>query len=234
MKIIGHRGARGTELENSLAAIQKALEFNIDAVEFDIHRTKDDVLVVMHDATTRRTGESAVRIADVSFAELQQIRLQNGQVIPTLDDVLSLIGDREVYIDVKDTGTAPLLLESLRKYSELKVTVVSWLGSELKVIREAQPDIPTYLYFLKAKTIVPRPIHMVTAAKKAGATGLGLDKLILNPLTYLLAKRKGFKLYCYPLKSRWGTRLLLRFYPSIDLMTSRPEKINHDTFPSPL
>lgn len=229
MKIIGHRGARGTELENSLASIQKALEFDLDAIEFDIHRTSDDVLVVMHDATTKRTANQDVRIADVSFAELQRIRLQNGQAIPTLEEVLQIAGSRGLYIDIKDPGTAPLLAELLAKYPNLDVSVVSRLPGELQTIRSLRPDTPTYMYFLKAENPVLRPIYMVRAAQKAQTIGLGLDKLIINPLTYWLAGRKGLQIYCYPLKSLWGARLYHRLYPRIDIMTSHPEMVNRRT-----
>jgi hypothetical protein len=76
---------------------------------------------------------------------------------------------------------------------------------------------------------VPRPIHMVRAARRAEATGLGLDKLILNPLTYWLAGRHGLTIYTYPLKSLWGARLYHRLYPRIDLMTSHPETVNRQS-----
>ena len=48
---IGHRGARAYEPENTLRSFKKALEFGVDAVELDVRRTKDDEIVVIHDAT---------------------------------------------------------------------------------------------------------------------------------------------------------------------------------------
>jgi len=70
---------------------------------------------------------------------------------------------------------------------------------------------------------------MVSAAIGAGTTGLGLDKLIINPLTYRLAIRRGLRIYVYPLKSLWGARLYRLLYPKIDIMTSHPEKVNRQT-----
>lgn len=229
MKIIGHRGARDTELENSLASIQKALEFDLDAIELDIHRTRDDVLVVMHDATTNRTAAEDVPIADATLADLQHIHLRNGQPIPTLDEVLRLADTHPLYIDVKDPGTAPLLAKLLEGYPTAQITVVSRLPGELQRMRSLRSDIPTYMYFLKAENPILRPIHMVSAAQQAQATGLGLDKLIINPLTYWLARHRGLKLYSYAFKSTWGVRVFSHLYPGLDIMTSNPEKINHHT-----
>lgn len=230
MKIIGHRGARGTELENSPASIAAALKLSIDAVELDIHRTKDDVLVVMHDATTKRTANENVRISDISWPELEQIRLSNHEPIPRLETFLDVAGAHEIYIDIKDAGTAPLLLTLLRGYSKLSVVVVSRLAAELLAIQSARPDIPTYGYFLKAEHPVPRPLHIVRKYEHIGATGIAFDKLFINPISYYLAKKAGLHMYIYSVKTLWGARLLHWLYPQADIATARPDKVNHDTF----
>jgi glycerophosphoryl diester phosphodiesterase len=43
VKIIGHRGARGLAPENTLAAFAKAIELEVDGVEFDVRVTKDKI-----------------------------------------------------------------------------------------------------------------------------------------------------------------------------------------------
>lgn len=226
MKIIGHRGARGVELENSLASIHAALKLDVDAIEFDIHRTRDDIFVVIHDATTKRVAERNVRVQDVTFTELQAIRLKNGQQIPTLAEVLQVAGKHPLYIDIKDAGSAQPLLKLLRDYPEANITFVSRLSAELHTIRTLLPDAPTYLYFLKAENLIPRPIKMVRIAGSIGATGLGLDKLIINPLTYYQARRNGLQVYSYSIGSRTLARFFAKLYPGIDLLTSHPEHLN--------
>jgi glycerophosphoryl diester phosphodiesterase len=225
MKIIGHRGARGVELENSIASIEAAFKLDVDAIEFDIHRTSDDVFVVIHDATTGRVAEQDVRVRDVTYAELRAIRLKNGQQIPTLEEVLRIAGNRSLYIDIKDPDSAGPLLQLVDKHPT-DITFVSRLANELQAIRDLRPDAPTYLYFLKAENLIPRPVHMVRAAKAIQATGIGLDKLIINPLTYSLARKNGLKVYSYSVGSRAVARLFARLYPGIDLCTSHPELLN--------
>ena len=116
MNIIAHRGVRGLELENSLASLEAALQYDVDAIEFDVHLTGDGQLVVMHDTTTRRTAGGNVRIRDVSLADLRKIQLKNGQQIPTLSEALSLMDGRHVYIDIKAEGCADPLVDMLKKY----------------------------------------------------------------------------------------------------------------------
>ncbi|MCB0506008.1 MAG: glycerophosphodiester phosphodiesterase, partial [Cyclobacteriaceae bacterium] len=55
-KVIAHRGFSGVAPENTLAAFQKAIEAGADYFELDVHTTKDDSLVVIHDTTVNRTA----------------------------------------------------------------------------------------------------------------------------------------------------------------------------------
>ncbi|QDG52393.1 glycerophosphodiester phosphodiesterase [Persicimonas caeni] len=49
LDIQGHRGARGLKPENTLPAFEAALDLQVDTLEFDLHLSKDDRLVVWHD-----------------------------------------------------------------------------------------------------------------------------------------------------------------------------------------
>src|SRR5690242_16888628 len=140
MKIIAHRGARGLELENSLASLQAALTFDVDAIEFDVHLTKDGQLVVMHDATTRRTANENIRISDVTLDELRRLRLKNDQQIPTLAEALQLMDNRHVFIDIKGKGCADPIVELLKNYPLVTASFESYRPSELARIRKLLPE----------------------------------------------------------------------------------------------
>lgn len=226
MKIIAHRGAGGKELENSLSSLRTALKLDVDAVEFDIHRTSDNVLVVMHDGTTGRTASENVHINQTSFTELQAIELHNGQQVPTLEAVLALTAGRPIYIDIKDEGCAELLMPLLQKYPKVHATFVSYLGSELRKIRELSPQAKTYIYFRKSDYYIPRPFKMVRTALGIGATGIAIDKLFLNPMLYAQATRNGLKMYVYSINTLGGARMLAKMYPEIGLCTNHPELLN--------
>ena len=54
---VAHRGVPSLAPENTMISFKRAIEFNIDVLEIDIHRTMDGELVVIHDPTTNRTSQ---------------------------------------------------------------------------------------------------------------------------------------------------------------------------------
>ena len=116
--IIAHRGASGLKPENTLAAFQRAIELGADGIEFDIHSTSDDVIVVHHDYRissdwARKNGiwinEPGPNIRELKLKEVKSFdvgrlsptsRLKkrypsyqpaDGATIPTLAEVLNLV-----------------------------------------------------------------------------------------------------------------------------------------------
>lgn len=96
-RVLAHRGASGYAHQNSLAAFQKAVSLGADGVELDIHATLDGVLLVHHDAGVDGVGP----IPDLPSAAFSHYRLPNGEPIPTLAQVLDVLGDLEVWVEVK-------------------------------------------------------------------------------------------------------------------------------------
>lgn len=84
-KVIAHRGYWKTEgsAQNSIAALNKAAEAGVYGSEFDVQLTKDGVVVVNHDDSIQ--GKI---ICETPYADLAEIRLANGEQIPTLADYL--------------------------------------------------------------------------------------------------------------------------------------------------
>ena len=95
LKGICHRGLHNSEfIENGLKAFQNALEHNM-AIELDIHLTKDNELVVIHDSKLERvTGKKGI-VEDLTLKELKDnYKLLNGETIPSLDEVLTLTNEK--------------------------------------------------------------------------------------------------------------------------------------------
>lgn len=95
--VIAHRGASGYEYENSRAAFRRAVLLDADGVELDIHATRDGGIVVHHDHEIPGRGP----IAQLSLAEARQVRIPNGELLPRLSEILELVGDRDVWVEVK-------------------------------------------------------------------------------------------------------------------------------------
>ncbi|MBO4642565.1 MAG: glycerophosphodiester phosphodiesterase family protein [Bacteroidaceae bacterium] len=95
--IVAHRGDWRNHPENSIPGFQSCIEMGIDMIEIDIQRTKDGELVLMHDRTVDRCTNGKGKIADMTYDEIQKLRLRpqhsasvTRNHIPTLEEVLNL------------------------------------------------------------------------------------------------------------------------------------------------
>lgn len=100
--IIAHRGASGYEYENSRAAFRRAVMLDADGIELDVHATRDGAIVVHHDFEIAGVGP----IGQLSLEQARQVRIRNGEVLPLLSEVLGLVGERDVWIEVKSLPEA--------------------------------------------------------------------------------------------------------------------------------
>lgn len=95
--VIAHRGASSIELENSLAAFRAAAPQGADGVELDVHATADGELIVHHDETI-----DGAHIAQSTAAAIGELRLKNGEPVPTLTQALAAIPlPLQVFVEVK-------------------------------------------------------------------------------------------------------------------------------------
>src|SRR3954466_7120047 len=109
MQIIAHRGASHDAPENTLAAARLAWAQHADALEVDVHLTRDGRLAVIHDPDTRRTADVARAVAESTLAELPQLdvgtwkdRRFAAERIPALEDVFAVVPDgKRVFVEIK-------------------------------------------------------------------------------------------------------------------------------------
>lgn len=100
--VIAHRGASGYEYENSRAAFRRAVMLDADGVELDVHATRDGGIIVHHDPEIPGAGP----IAELSLAEARRLHIPNGESLPLLAEILDLVGDRDVWVEVKSLAPA--------------------------------------------------------------------------------------------------------------------------------
>jgi glycerophosphoryl diester phosphodiesterase len=117
-EIVAHRGTPRAHPENSLPGFQQALGAGADGIELDVHLTADDVVVVHHDRYLHvpPAGQTGKRlyIAELTAAELSAYPLASNVPIPTLADVLTLVGGQAtVYVEVKVSEAGPSVLRCI-------------------------------------------------------------------------------------------------------------------------
>src|SRR5262245_22912101 len=88
--VTAHRAAHDVHPENSIAAIERAIEIGVDVIEIDTRLTKDGVVVLMHDDSVDRTTDGKGKVKELTFAEIRKLRLKGAdgnltdQRVPTL------------------------------------------------------------------------------------------------------------------------------------------------------
>lgn len=113
--VVGHRGLLYSAPECTLSAFRACLALRI-GFEFDVRRTKDGVLVCLHDETVDRTTDGHGKLADLTFDQLKKLDAGSrfsiafhGERVPRIDEIFTLIadesrGDSIFAVDLKETG----------------------------------------------------------------------------------------------------------------------------------
>jgi glycerophosphoryl diester phosphodiesterase len=186
-KIMGHRGAKAYEPENTLRSIRRALDLGVQAVEVDIHLSRDGHLVVIHDATVDRTTNGKGRVADLSWKELRRLDAGMGERLPSLEEVVDTVrGQAHLFVELKD----PLAVEPLAAFfsaQELfaEAHVISFWHPALKQLRRLEPQIHTGVLFVGC------PVDPPALARSADARALILNYQYVTPALVQAVRQAG-------------------------------------------
>jgi glycerophosphoryl diester phosphodiesterase len=219
-RIIGHRGAAGLALENTIESFKRAFEAGVDIVELDVHVTKDGKFVVSHDPNLKRVSGSWVNIGSTDYAELKQVKLNNGESVPLLSTVLQLIkrSGRRVVVELKVNRELEAFCKLIDTYDEIIVAVASTSYAALGNVRALRPNARLYV------VVRFNALEGLEQARRLKATGLDLNVWVLNPFIYWLARRRKLELMVYTVNWRFVQRFVQKIYPHADICTNVPHK----------
>lgn len=146
-ELIAHRGASRERRENTLPAFARALELGADGIELDAHLSRDGVVVVQHDAVPRAGAPSPALagrpFGDLTAREVQSFRFPDGSGIPTLREVVDLVGDRAtLYVELKGRGIERAVIDCLRD-GRGRYALHSFDHAAVKRVRSISADMPT-------------------------------------------------------------------------------------------
>lgn len=150
---VGHRGARAYEPENTLRSFKKAIELGVDAIELDVRRTKDNEIIVIHDADVKRTTNGSGLVSELSLKEIKNLSSEKNEKIPTLEEALDCVNKKaKTFIELKEAGYEKQVLELIEKKGLKKnVVLVSFLEDALKKLRDLDSEVETGLIYAKHK-----------------------------------------------------------------------------------
>lgn len=199
--LMAHRGSSDELPENTRAAFERALEQGADVLETDIRFTRDDEIILMHDATLERTTNGSGIVANMTLAEIKKFRAQRSfesraqvgdEEILTLAEFLQSTERTPqrpaipIALELKDdrfiqTRDAERLLKLLAQHNALERTVLlSFNDARIRACKRIAPSIPIGKITLKN----PLPLH------DAELLGPFFPLLYLNPLYFAWAKRR--------------------------------------------
>ena len=159
---VGHRGAKAYAPENTLMSFKKAMEIGVDAVELDVRKTKDNQLVVIHDADVKRTTDGEGLVSELTLKEIKGFSAESGEKIPTLQEALDFLDKKvKVFIELKEAGVEEQVLSKVNERGlEKNVVIVSFLEDALKKVRELDKGIEIGLIYAKHKNPVKAALEL--------------------------------------------------------------------------
>ncbi|OEU84363.1 MAG: hypothetical protein BA865_11130 [Desulfobacterales bacterium S5133MH4] len=188
MIIMGHRGAAALEPENTLLSIARAMEIGVDAVEIDVHLSKDKEIVVIHDSTVDRTTNGTGPVSTYTLREMKRLDAGKGETIPTLQEVIDLIDNKvRLVIELKQEGTEGTVVELIKKNNLAhNVYVISFWHNLVKTVKEMHSRIKTGVL------LVGCPVDACIATQ-ASADALVMKYTFVNRRFVETAHKQGLK-----------------------------------------
>lgn len=188
-KAIAHRGSSKEAPENTLAAIELSIQQGSDGVEFDVYRTKDGLLALMHDKDVRRTtdfkdvfkdGRSA-KVSELSMGELRELDAGSwhsadyaGEKVPTLEEALEMLRGRSTpVIEIKPENIGQDVAMIVQKLGiEKEVFVQSFSPRAISDFHKVLPEVITgYLTGNKfSDDSIARAREHLRIARESGAS----------------------------------------------------------------
>lgn len=158
MKVIAHRGAGGLTVENSAAALRRAITLGVDGIEVDIWPTRDEGFVVLHDADIARLTGRPGWTSYLTLAEIQALRIGGpirrkflGERALSLRQALKVVAGRaELVLELKRTRhSSPALAWVEKRLAQVLceegaadwAMVISFDHRSLLRLRELAPQV---------------------------------------------------------------------------------------------
>lgn len=236
-EIIAHRGASFDAPENTVASIKLAWKMGSPAAECDIHLSKDNRIVVIHDPNVERTaGGVKLMVKDANSAELRKLDFGSfkadkykGEKIPFLEELIDTIpAKRKLFVEIKcEAEIIPYLQKILDGHKKRKQIVI--IGFNLETVAQAKkafPDIPVYWLAYsgrdeETKQWIPYSQDLIVQAKANSLDGLDLHYGALNAEFVQQVHNAGMKLYVWTVDEPNAVEMMRKF--SVDgITTNRP------------
>jgi glycerophosphoryl diester phosphodiesterase len=192
MMLMGHRGAAALEPENTLLSINLALEIGVDAVEIDVHLTRDKELAVIHDSTLDRTTNGTGPVGSFTLSQMKKFDAGKGEHIPSLQEVIDLVRGRcRLIVELKEEGTEQKVVKLIRENALYdSAYVISFWHRLVKRAKEMDNRVKTGVL------LVGCPVN-ACLARSVSADALVMNYAFVNKELVETAHREGVKVFVW-------------------------------------
>ncbi len=192
----------GVEPENTLRSFVAAEEAGLDAIELDLHLSKDGALVVMHDPDVDRTTDGTGPIADQTLAELKTLDAGRGERVPVFEEVLDAV-TLPLQAEIKDVQAARALAQVLRERDLVgRVEVSSFHDEAVAEMSRLVPGVRTALIGSRFG------LDIVSRAADAGAATVCLNLRRLTLEIVEEARRRDLRIIGWVVNTQYQLRLV--------------------------
>ena len=152
-----HRGGSYDFCENTLDAFNNSINLGYRHIETDVRHTKDNKLVIFHDPDLKRICGLDIKIENLDYEDLKNIKIFERHTIPLLDEVLSSWPEINFNIEPKSLNSAHLLKEKLKSLRNLEqICIGSFSNTKMNILRRefrdnlctSMTESETILFFL--------------------------------------------------------------------------------------
>jgi len=222
--IVAHRGASQGAQDNSLEAFENAIAVGADMIEFDVRRTRDDVLIAFQDRAV-----AGRPVGELTHAEMTETL---GREPPTLDQVLTVTRGRvKLDVEFKEAGYVPRVLAALgTHFDPEEVVITSFLDTVVAEVKAAALPIETGLLFGVAVPERPRvrtrlsELFPVERARRCGADYVAPHVALARLGAVERASAAGYRSLVWTVNDDAGLRRYLNDDRLLGVITDVPAK----------
>ncbi len=175
LMVIGHRGACREAFENTLRSFELAVDAGADMIEFDVFKTVDNHVVVLHDPTTIRISDQNIRVKKSTLKQVQEVTLKDGSKIPTLEEIFTQFkGKLYFQIEIIPSRMATEVIELIDQYDVYNQCLISSFNhNQLPKYKRSQNPIPIALLNDVSENVVKTTLEM-------GLDGIHLEHTLIT------------------------------------------------------
>lgn len=228
-----HRGASNDYPENTILSLKEGIKSRANGLEIDVHKSKDNKLIVIHDEDVERTFIGRGLVKDFTLKELKELKNRkklfrdNDEChIPTLEEVLDLIKDKEILLNIelktdviRYEGIEEDVINLIKKYKiEDKIILSSFNHESIKKVK--------LISNIKTGMLYENPINNIFEyAKSLGVEYIHPDLRLVNEELIKEAHKNNLKVNIFTVNNPIHMRMCVA--NNVDgVFTDYPELLN--------